>query len=79
MTQLKLKTMKENYRHKKEFQEVYIDYVLAEKKIRHIDYKTTKIAYVYCDNCVYIFNFAKNKTDYIVSSWGNKTKSYLEI
>jgi hypothetical protein len=70
--------MNKNFKESQAFQQLYIDYVLSDKGIKKIEHKTTKIAYVYCDNCVYIFNFAGKNVDYIKSLWGNKTKNYLE-
>ena len=49
----------------KEQYEFYINNMLFEKGIKKIEHKTEKIIYVYCEKCVYIFNFANKKIDYI--------------
>ena len=52
--------------------EFYINHTLFDKKINRIKHITEKIVYVYCDNWVYIFNFASEGNKYIRTSCGAK-------
>tara|TARA_R110002020_G_scaffold122701_2_gene278477 strand:- start:236 stop:400 length:165 start_codon:yes stop_codon:yes gene_type:complete len=45
--------------------EFYINYTLFDKQIDRMEHKTEKIIYVYCEKCVYIFNFASKGKEYI--------------
>ena len=63
----------------KKLKEIYINSTLFNEKIIKIEEKTEKISYAYCENCVYIFNFANKNIDYIKTKWENKTKNYLKI
>ena len=49
----------------KEHYEFYINTILFDEGIKKIEPKTEKIIYVYCEKCVYIFNFAGKEIDYI--------------
>tara|TARA_R110002020_G_scaffold144946_1_gene318149 strand:+ start:4703 stop:4882 length:180 start_codon:yes stop_codon:yes gene_type:complete len=48
--------------------EFYINYTLYNKDIKKIEHITEKIIYVYCDNWIYIFNFAGEDKKYIKTS-----------
>ena len=50
--------------------EFYINHTLYNEKIRRMERITEKIIYVYCDNWVYIFNFAYKGGKYIKTSCG---------
>ncbi len=50
--------------------EFYINHTLLGKKINKIESLTENIIYVYCDNWVYIFNFACKGNKYIKTSCG---------
>lgn len=63
----------------KKAKELYISSTLINENIIKIENKTPKICYVYCENYVYIFNFANKSIDYIKAKWGDKTESYLKI
>jgi len=51
--------------------EFYINYTLIDKQIDKIEHKTKKIIYVYCEKCIYIFNFASSEAEYITVSLEN--------
>mgnify|MGYP003654744177 FL=1 len=59
----------------KEHYEFYINNTLFDKKIKRMEHITEKIIYVYCDNWVYIFNFAGSKIDYIKTLRKDKIKN----
>lgn len=56
----------------KEHYEFYINNTLFDEKIKRMEHITEKIIYVYCDNWVYIFNFAFEGNKYIRTSCGVK-------
>jgi hypothetical protein len=61
--------------------EFYINHTLFDKQIDRMEHITERIIHVYCDNWVYIFNFASEGKKYIRTSCGEKedwgkTKNY---